>query len=291
MHVILAAVLPVLLVTLIGYGIAKANQPFDSKTITFLVGTIGTPALAFTSLAHTSVAPETLAVMAGAGVAAIGCYLVIGALVLKASGLSLRTFLPSMSFPNSGNLGLPLALYAFGQEGLDYAVVIFALVSIGNHTIGRTIIAGRGNWRAAMTSPILFAVALGVTCATAGVVLPIWLDNTLALFAGLTIPLMLLMLGTSLATIPVTAFPRAVALSFLRIGLGVAVGFTLAGLFGFAGAARGAFVLQCAMPVAVYNYVYAKMYDHEADQVASLVVVSTVLSVITTPFLLAVLVE
>ena len=71
--------------------------------------------------------------------------------------------------------------------------------------------------------------------------------------------------------------------------MGMAAGFTIAELFGFTGAAKGAFVLQCSMPVAVYNYVYSQMYDKDPEEVASFVVVSTVISVITIPVLLAIL--
>jgi predicted permease len=134
-------------------------------------------------------------------------------------------------------------------------------------------------------------VILGVACAYAGVVLPAWLTNTLSLLSSLTIPLMLLMLGTSLARIQVRGFPRAAALSCLRIGMGIAAGFVLANAFGFTGPERVAFVLQCAMPVAVYNYLFAQMYNNDPEDVASLVIVSTVLSVVTTPILLAVLVK
>jgi predicted permease len=101
---------------------------------------------------------------------------------------------------------------------------------------------------------------------------------------------MLLMLGTSLARIPVTTISRSTYLSFLRIGMGTFVGFAIATLFGFEGAERGAFVLQCAMPVAVYNYVYSQIYNTRPEEIASLVVVSTLLSVITVPILLLFLV-
>ena len=147
MDVILAAVVPVLIAVLIGYALAKAGQPFDSKTIGFLVGTIGTPVLVFNSLAKTTVDPTILGIIMLATVCAISCFLVIASIVLTLCGLSLRTYLPSLSFPNTGNLGLPLAFYAFGQEGLNYAVAVFAVNSVFNHTVGQTIAAGRGQWR------------------------------------------------------------------------------------------------------------------------------------------------
>jgi malate permease and related proteins len=110
------------------------------------------------------------------------------------------------------------------------------------------------------------------------------------MLSGLTIPLMLLMLGTSLAQIKVTTFPRAALMSLVRIGMGVIAGFALSSLFGFTGPERIAFVLQCAMPVAVFNYLFAEMYNNEPGEVASLVVVSTLFAVVTTPLVLAALV-
>jgi predicted permease len=289
MQVILDAVVPVLIVALIGYGLARMGRPFDPKTITFLVGTIGTPVLVFTNLAKSQIGAEALAAMMGATMLAALSFLIVGAAVLKASGLSLRAFLPSLAFPNNGNLGLPLALYAFGQEGLNFAIAFFAIISVGNHTVGQTIAAGHGRWRAVLSSPIIYAALAGLLWAIVRWPLPVWADNTLTLLSGLTIPLLLIMLGTSLAKIPVTTFPRAALLSVVRLAMGTLVGFALAHLFGMEGAARGAFVLQCAMPVAVYNYVYSQMYNTAPEEVASLVVISTVMSVVTVPLLLLIL--
>ena len=289
MSVILPAVLPVFITALIGYGLARANRPFDNRTITFLVASIGTPSLVFFNLANTTVAPGALATIAAATAVAITFYLAAGTIALRVLGLKWNTFLPSLAFPNAGNLGLPLALYAAGQEGLNYAIVIFAITSILNLTAGQAIAAGKNNWLAVMRSPILPAVALGLLFAYGGIPIPLWATNTLEMLSGLTIPLMLLMLGTSLAKIQVTTFGRSAILSVVRIGMGTIAGFTLAALFGFEGPERIAFVLQCAMPVAVFNYVFAQMYNNEPGEVASLVVVSTLLSVVTTPIVLAVL--
>ncbi len=285
---ILSAVLPVFIVALVGYGLAKTNRPFESQTVAFLVSSVGTPALVFYNLAKTPIVPDALAKIAAATCLAIMFYLLMGAVALKGGGLKLRTYLPSLAFPNSGNLGLPLALYAAGDEGLNFAIVIFAVTSIVNLTVGQAVAAGRGKWGAVARSPILPAVALGLGAAYSHAILPAWLSNTLSMLSSLTIPLMLLMLGTSLAKIRVTAFPRSAALSVVRIGMGVAAGFAISSLFGFSGPERIAFILQCAMPVAVYNYLFAQMYNNEPEDVASLVVVSTLFSLFTTPLLLAV---
>jgi predicted permease len=246
--------------------------------------------LIFFNLAKTPIAPDALATVAGATLLAIGFYLAVGSFALRASGLKLQTYLPSLAFPNSGNLGLPLALYAAGEEGLNFAIVIFAVTSILNLTVGQALAAGVTKWGAVLRTPILPAVGFGLFFSYAKIPVPLWAANTLELLSSLTIPLMLLMLGTSLAKIRVTTFGRSAALGCLRIGMGAAAGFTIAMLFGLSGAERVAFVLQCAMPVAVYNYLFAQMYDNEPESVASLVVVSTLISTVTVPLLLAVLV-
>jgi len=290
MSVILPAIVPVFIMAALGFALAKTGRAMDGGTTAFLVATVGTPALVFLNLATTTYNPELVRNLASATAIAISFYLAVGAIALTLAGLKLRTYLPSLAFPNSGNLGLPLALYAAGQQGLNDAIIIFSVTSIANMTAGQVIAAGRGNWGRALRSPIIPAVIVGLLCAYARVPLPVWLTNTLSLLSSLTIPLMLLMLGTSLARIQVTRFPRAAALSGLRIGMGAVAGFTLASLFGFSGAERIAFVLQCTMPVAVYNYLFAQMYNNNPEDVASLVIVSTVFSVATTPMVLAVLV-
>ena len=291
MEVILSAALPVLLTVFVGFFISKSGRPFDKKTVTFLVGTIGTPVLIFYSLSHSSADPEALALIGGATLVSIACFITIGMVSLRMAGLPVSVYLPSLAFPNTGNLGLPLSFYAFGETGLNYAIAIFAVVAISNHTLGHPLAAGRSKWRNVLSNPVIPAVILGVVVFYWQISLPVWLDNTLEILAGLTIPLMLLMLGTSLASIPVKTFKRSSWLSLLRIGMGMAVGFGLAHVFGFSGVARGAFILQCAMPVAVYNYVYSQMYEKDPEEIASLVVISTLISIITIPLLLTLLAE
>jgi malate permease and related proteins len=290
MSVILPSILPVFIVAFIGYAMAKTNRPFDSKTVSFLVAQLGTPALVFFDLAKTPMVPGVLMSLALATTAAIAFYVVAGSAVLATFRLRARTYIPSLAFPNAGNLGLPLALYAGGEQALNYAIIVFSVTTIFNLTLGQAIAAGRGQWRTVAKSPILPASVLGLAFAYSGAVLPMWAFNTLSLLSAITIPLMLLMLGTSLAKIKVKQVGRSMALGALRLAMGIAAGFGLSAAFGFEGTEKIGFVIQCAMPVAVYNYLFAQMYDNAPEDVAGLVVASTLLSMITTPVLLAVLV-
>ena len=286
---VLAAVLPVLLTALIGFVWVRSGRSIEASVMTPLVADIGTPCLVFATLSKAVIPPWAFAEMAAATALSLLTFVAVGMVILKATGLKIRTYLPALSFPNTGNLGLPLSLYAFGQSGLSYAIAFFSIASVANYTIGQAIAAGRADWRFMIRMPLLHAVWLGIVVALFRIELPLWLGNTVSLLGGLTIPIMLLMLGSSLARLRVAAFPRAVAISALRLSMGAAVGFAVAALFGLEGTARAVLIMQCAMPVAVYSYLFAQRWNNEPEEVAGLVVVSTLASVATIPTLLTLL--
>jgi len=202
-----------------------------------------------------------------------------------------RTFLPSLTFPNNGNLGLPLAAYAFGNEGLGYAIVFYAICMIGQFTVGQAVAAGSANWLGIFRLPLLYATALGVLVSVTQIAPPVWLTNTISLIGGMTIPLMLLMLGASLARLRVGSVGKAALLSTVRIVTGAAIGCAVAFVLGLEGNAQSVLIMQCAMPVAVYNYLFAQKWNNEPEEVAGLVVASTLASIISVPALLYVLVK
>ena len=215
----------------------------------------------------------------------------VGYLLLKLLGLRVRTFLPSLTFPNNGNLGLPLAAYAFGSEGLGYAIVFYAICMIGQFTVGQAIAAGSTNWRGVFRLPLLYATVLGVLVSVSHAAPPAWLVNTIALVGGMTIPLMLLMLGASLARLRIQAAGNALLLSAIRIVTGAAIGYAITLMLELHGAAQSVLIMQCAMPVAVYNYLFAQKWNNQPEEVAGLVVVSTLASIVSVPALLFILIR
>jgi malate permease and related proteins len=286
---ILGAIVPVLLTASIGYAWTRAGRNVDSHSLTLLVTEIGTPFLVFSTFARTAIPPGAFAASAAASAAILVGFVLAAALILRLLRLPWRTYLPALAFPNTGNLGLPLALYAFGPEGLSYAIVFFTLCSLTNFTAGQAIAAGSIRWRAILRMPIIYAAVLGVGVSVLGIALPPWLANTVSLLGSITVPLMLLMLGVSLGNLRIAAFPRALMLATLRIGMGVGIGFAVTTLFGLHGVAKEALIQQSAMPVAVFNYLFALRWDNQPEEIAGLVVVSTFLAIITTPALLYVL--
>lgn len=287
---VMNAVAPVMLTILAGFAWGRLRGGFEPATLTPLVVDIGTPCLIVSSLIKSAITPEAFAAIAAASLTALCCFALTGSIVLWTFGLRLQTYLPAVSFPNAGNLGLPLALYAFGPEGLSYAIVFFAIASIINHSVGQAMAAGAADWRGVVRMPAPYAIAVGLFCAYFHVTPPVWITRALDLMGGMAVPLMLLMLGAALSRLQVSALGRATAVSALRICSGAAIGMAVATGFGLEGAARAVLILQCAMPVAVYNYLYAQRWNNEPEEVAGLVFVSTAVSSVTTPLLLSMLI-
>ncbi|HEX2553395.1 MAG TPA: AEC family transporter [Microvirga sp.] len=283
---VLSVVAPILITVALGFAWTRLGHRLDSKELTTLVADVATPCLIVGTFQSTRLSFDAFLAIAAAAGTAILLFAGLGALALALFGLRIRTFLPSIAFPNAGNLGLPLALYAFGAEGLGYAIAFFSMSSVANFTIGQAIAAGRANWRGLARVPILYAAAIGVGLSFAGIELPAWLRATIDLVGHLTVPLMLLMLGSSLSLLKVSAFGRAALVSAIRIGLGAGVGIGVAALFGLTGPMRAVLILQCANPVAVYNYLFAQRWNNQPEEVAGVVVLSTLLSILTIPLLL-----
>jgi hypothetical protein len=247
------------------------------------------PGLIFGTLAKTAIAWPMFLKSALTGAACLALMGVVGGVVLWAVGLRLRTYVPSLTWGNASFIGFPVALYGFGQVGLAYAIAFAVGSLIFNATIVQGFAAGAMNWKAVLRSPLLCAAVLGVLVQIARFKVPLVVINTCTLLGGMTVPLMLVMVGTSLARIEIKHVARAVLFSVFRIGMGAVVGLLAALALHLNGVARSILILQCSMPVAVLAYIFARRWNNEPEEVAGLVVASTWLSVISLPSLLGLL--
>ncbi len=142
-------------------------------------------------------------------------------------------------------------------------------------------------WRTLITTPAIYAAVFGLLLLTTGNTLPLWLGNTVELLAGVAIPLMIIAMGHALGTFTVRRFGISLGMSVLRLVIGFAAGLLLVELLNLEGIMRGVMIIQAAMPVAVFNYLLAARYDRHPDDVAGAIVVSTLISFISLPFLLS----
>lgn len=277
---------PVFITAGIGFGWIKSGRSLDTNQFTPIIVWVGSPCLVFSTLLGSGVTLDTLAEIAGLAVIAHAVAAALGYAVLRLSGQSVRAFLPSLMLPNTGNMGLPLCLFAFGEIGLALGIAYFTISAILQFTAGASIAAGGMSLKRFFATPHIYAVGLAIILLSTETVLPVWIANTVDLIGQFTIPLMLLFLGVSLARLTVTGVARAVLLSLVRIGGGLAVGLVLVYAFGLEGPAAGVVLIQTSMPVAVFNYLFAQYYDNSPSEVAGLVVVSTAISFATLPVLL-----
>lgn len=280
---ILTVTAPVFCIVALGYFWARWHQTFDSETLTNLVVKIATPCLVFTNLTHLTVDLDTIVTMATAAALALILSAAIGATVLKFARLPQHTYLASLMHPNTGNIGLPLALMAFGEEGLALAVAYFIVISISQYTIGYGIAAGQVSVKRFFQQPLLYAVLVSLVVVYFNVQIPIWIAKTTDLMGGLVIPALLMVLGYALAGLKVSDFKLALYLSITRLITGLIVSSIIINILNLTGTPAGVVFLLSVMPIAVFNLVFAKYFDRSPDKVAGVIFTSTLLVFLLLP--------
>lgn len=286
---VLEIVAPVFLLAGIGFGWVKLGFEYRIEFVTKLAMTLSVPCLIFVSLMNTQIDPAALTALSLASVAAYAAVTLVAAALIWSLRLNRRTYLAPLIFGNTGNLGLPLALFAFGEVGLSYAVVVFAIMAIWSFTFGIWLVAGAGSFGKVLREPLVWATLLGALFLWQNWETPTFLTNTLSLLGQMAIPMMLITLGVAVARLSPDGVGRAVLLSALKLVICIAIAWLVADWFNLDDVAFGVLVLQVATPVAVTSYLLAEKYGADAQAVAGLVVVSTLMSVGALPLVLAVL--
>ena len=287
---VLEIVAPVFILAAIGFTWVKLGFDYRIQFVTRLAMTLSVPCLIFSALMRTEIAPDaltaiSLAAIVAYGLVTIGCFALV-----KLGKLEVRSYLAPLIFGNTGNLGLPLALSAFGDEGLGYAVVVFAIMAIYSFTFGVWLVSGGGSLVKVFKEPLVAATILGAVFLIMDWETPTFLTNAIDLIGQMAIPMMLITLGVAVARLKPRGVGKAVVLSVLKAAVCIGAA-TVAGLwFELPPIPFAVLILQIATPVAVTSYLLAVKYEADSDVVAGLVVVSTVLSVGYIPLTLTFLV-
>ncbi|MEM1234173.1 MAG: AEC family transporter [Pseudomonadota bacterium] len=284
---VLEIVAPVFALAGIGFAWVKLGLDYPVQFVTRLAMTLGIPALIFVALMETEISPAALSRITLAAIVVYGALtLVMGALIWL-GGLDARTWHAPFVMSNKGNIGLPLAFFAFGDEGLGFAVAVFAVSTIYAFTIGLWLVTRTSNPLDLVREPMVGATLLGALFLWQGWQTPEVVTNTLRLVGQLGIPLMLITLGVAIARITPSGVGRAGLFAILKVficgGIAAAVGHA----FALPPVALAILILQFAAPAAVTSYLIAEKYGADAQSVAGLVVLSTALSVVSLPLILA----
>ena len=287
---VLEIVAPVFLLAAIGFVWVRFGNEYRIAFVTRLTMTLSVPALNFTALMKTEVDPAALPTLLIAAVAGYALLTAIFFVGLRLMRFDIRTYLAPLIVGNTGNLGLPLALFAFGETGLGYAVIVFAIMAIWSFTFGVWVVAGGGSPLKALKEPLVWATLIGGLFLWQGWETPRFVTSTLDLVGQIAIPLMLITLGVAMARLHPAGLGRAALLSAAKVAITVAVGWGVGTAFGLAPVPLAVLVIQLATPVAVTSYMLAEKYGADSNAVAGLVVTSTLMSIVTIPLLIGLLI-
>ena len=286
---VLEIVAPVFILASIGFIWVKAGFEYRLNFVTTLSMTLAVPALIFTSLMETKIETTSLSSLLFASIAAYGVLTAAVWIGVKLLKKETSVLVAPIIFGNTGNLGLPLAFFAFGQVGLSYAVIVFAVMAVWSFTFGIWLVSGGGSIFKALREPIVGATLLGALFLWQGWETPVFMTNALRLVGQMAIPLMLITLDVAVARMSPNRLGTAFAISIIKFVICTAIAWIIGIFFTLEPIAFAVLVIQIATPVAVTSYLLAAKYGRQSDDIAGLVVASTLLSVGYLPLLLAVL--
>ena len=278
----LAPVIPVFLLIAAGFAFAHWKK-INLTSVTEIIVYLGTPSLVFSSLAGKPLFATDIAVLS-AGILLI--FAIVGffiRLYFLVSGFSSRGFALPTLFMNAGNMGIPLALFAFGQAGLQRATLMFVIITFLQYSLGIYILNGRSNWTEIFRLPLIYAALAGLSVNLAQISLPEVLLRPIIMLGQATIPIMLISLGYRLHEVESLQWGHALGGALARIGGGFAAANLAVHLIGAEGVNRQVLLLYGALPAAVVNFVLTEKYRQDPGLAASIVVISTFISIFTIP--------
>jgi predicted permease len=275
-------ILPVFLVIVVGYLFARRAKP-DMSMVNRISMNILAPALIFSALASKdfNVADNKLLMLGCIGVV-LGSGLLAWPLA-RLLHVDLRTFVPPMMFNNCGNMGLPLAVLAFGQPGFSAMVALFTISNLLQFTLGTWIVDHHARFGSLLRNPMVWSTFVGFAFALAHPPMPDWAMVSIRMVGDAMIPLMLLSLGVRLYEVRWNDWHVGVVGGLACPLTGIAMAAVLSPLLGLDATQRGLLMLFGSLPPAVLNFMVAEQYRQEPAKVASIVLIGHVFSVIFIP--------
>jgi predicted permease len=277
---------PVFFVIGIGYYLGKKNPKIDTTFITNFAANIGTPAMIIYAVTSTGITFDIFKDYFWYYLLAIISFAIVGIptlYFLKTKDIIRE--LPPLILPNTGNMGVPICLFAYGTEGLGVSAAITSIIILFHFTVGVFLADRKFNLNVILKNPPFYAIIFSALVLFNDITLPKVVINTTEWLMFATIFLILMSLGIALIRLKVFSFYKAIAASLTRMILGPIIGLLLIYYFNLDGFAAGVLLIQCSMPSAVLNYLVASIYSPKkiVDSVASTIVVSTLMSFITIP--------
>lgn len=279
---ILGIILPVFSIIALGWLYARRVKP-DMHVVNRISMSVLAPALVFSALASREfdVVANRMLIVGSVGVV-LGSGLIAWPFA-RLMHASVRTFVPPMMFNNCGNMGLPLAVLAYGAAGFSPMVALFTISNLLHFTLGVWIIDHRARFVNLLRNPIVVSTVLGFAFALTHPPLPEWLSVAIKLLGDALIPMMLLSLGVRLYEVSFDDWRIGVVGGLVCPLTGLAIAALLASLLGLDPVQQGLLILFGSLPPAVLNFIVAEQFRQEPGKVASIVLIGNLMSVVFVP--------
>ena len=279
---------PVFFIVGIGFLLGKKNPNFDTSFITTYAGNFGTPALVIFALSAGGVTFNIFKEFFFYALILLSAFGIIGLIFLVLMKKDYIRELPPFFLPNTGNMGIPICLFAYGELGMGIAAAISSLVVLLHFTLNIFLAKRAFDFQTIFKSPAFYAIIITVLFLYFEQPVPQFVMNTVMLLAYGMIVMILMSLGVALTQMKVFSFKDAAITSTGRVILGPIIGFILIKIFGLTGVSAGVVLIQSSMPSAILCYLVASMYSPKeiVDNISSTIVVSTVMSLVTIPITL-----
>ncbi len=278
-------IFPVFFIIAIGFYLGKKNRKFNTDWITNFAGNVGTPAMIFYTITTTGITLSVFIEYFIYALIIIGGFAVIGVIFLFFLKKDIISELPPLILPNTGNMGVPICLFAYGTSGLGVASAIASVIILLHFTIGVLLAKKSFSMKILITNMPIYAIFISIIVLYYEWKIPGYIENTTFLLTYATIFLILMSLGIALSRLKVVSWTDASILGGARVIIGPIIGFSLIKFLGLTGFAAGVLLIQSAMPSAILTYLVGSMYSDKkvVDSIASVIVTSTVMSFITIP--------
>ena len=274
---------PVFLIIGIGYWYGKKDPKFDTKFITTFAGNIGIPCAIFYFLTTSNIEFSLFLRFSYYITLYVVVFSVIGILILKILNRDIYRLLPPLILPNTGNMGMPICLFAYGKAGIAIATAITAMIIVFHFSINILLASRKFSIKPLINCTPLYALIISLFFVYFKIPSPKFIENAFFLIGYSSIFLVLMSLGVALSKLKVFSLKSTLVYSIIRVIIGPIVGFGFVKFFNLSGVEAGVMFIQASMPSAVLTFLISEIYSPKkiSNSIASTVALSTFMSFFT----------
>jgi predicted permease len=287
---LVAILFPIFAIVAAGYFYGRRHKP-EMAVANRLNMDVFVPALVFAAMAGKSFDLAAYAPLALGGLLVIATCGLLAWPVARLVGVAPKTLVPPMLFNNSGNIGLPLAVLAWGEAALPAAVILFMVENTLHFSFGARLLDPHARLLTLWRVPVVFAALAGLTVALLRI--PVWEPAVIAIkmLGDVSVPLLLFSLGVRMTDVSFRDWKLPLGAALLRPLAGMAVAWGVIQLLGLHGRDAAMLLVFGALPPAVLNFLFAERYKQEPQRVASIVLIGNLAALIFLPLALALVLE